>query len=158
MSDKEAILKRKPSDEQETDGTKKSKLSFNIGLKKSPAVATENKTFNAKPLIKPKIRIAPVSIKLGASKPKEPEKKILKPSGTAAKAFADESDEDEEDMPPEAKMRMKNMGRDTPTSAGPNSFNKGKMGFSSPSAKWKTPRLKSNAEHPLEEHEVEDTS
>lgn len=67
MSDKEAILKRKPSDEQETDGTKKSKLSFNIGLKKSPAVATENKTFNTKPLLKPKIRIAPVSIKLGAS-------------------------------------------------------------------------------------------
>ena len=67
MSDKEAILKRKPSDEEGVDGTKKSKLSFNIGLKKSPAAATENKTFKAKPLIKPKIRIAPVSIKLGAS-------------------------------------------------------------------------------------------
>ncbi|XP_021050204.1 PEST proteolytic signal-containing nuclear protein-like isoform X1 [Mus pahari] len=35
-----------------------------------------------------------------------------------------------EEMPPEAKMRMKNIARDTPTSAGPNSFNKGKHGFS----------------------------
>lgn len=32
-------------------------------------------------------------------------------------------------MPPEAKMRMRNLGRDTPTSSGPNSFGKGKLGF-----------------------------
>ena len=36
---------------------------------------------------------------------------------------------DEEEMPFEAKMRMRNLGRDTPTAAGPNSFGKGKMGF-----------------------------
>ncbi|KFO30395.1 PEST proteolytic signal-containing nuclear protein [Fukomys damarensis] len=35
-----------------------------------------------------------------------------------------------EEMPPEAKMRMKNIGMDSPTSARPNSFNKGKYGFS----------------------------
>lgn len=40
---------------------------------------------------------------------------------------ADESDEEEE-MPPEAKMRMKNIGKDTPTSSGPNSFGKTKQG------------------------------
>ncbi|XP_041463318.1 PEST proteolytic signal-containing nuclear protein-like [Lytechinus variegatus] len=160
MSDKEAILKRKPSDEQGKEGTKKSKLSFNIGLKKSSAIATENITSDGKPsLSKPKMKIAPVSIKLGAPKPKEPEKKkILKPSGTAAQAFAEESDEEEEDMPPEAKMRMKNIGRETPTSAGPNSFNKGKMGFSSPSAKWKTPRLKSSAEQIRQEEQKPDGS
>uniref|UniRef100_A0A915JYA1 PEST proteolytic signal-containing nuclear protein n=1 Tax=Romanomermis culicivorax TaxID=13658 RepID=A0A915JYA1_ROMCU len=38
-------------------------------------------------------------------------------------------DDQGEEMPPEAKMRMKNIGRDTPTSSGPNSFNKGKHGF-----------------------------
>ncbi|XP_023562989.1 PEST proteolytic signal-containing nuclear protein-like isoform X2 [Octodon degus] len=39
------------------------------------------------------------------------------------------SNSEPEEMPPEAKMRMKNIGRDTPTSARPNSFNKGKHGF-----------------------------
>ncbi|XP_028637813.1 PEST proteolytic signal-containing nuclear protein-like isoform X1 [Grammomys surdaster] len=41
-----------------------------------------------------------------------------------------------EEMPPEAKMSMKNIGRDTPTSAGPNSFNKGKHGFSDNQKLW----------------------
>lgn len=40
----------------------------------------------------------------------------------------DESDE-EEDMPVEAKMKMKNIGVNTPTSSGPNSFGKTKQGF-----------------------------
>jgi hypothetical protein len=40
---------------------------------------------------------------------------------------ADDSDSEEE-MPPEAKMRMKNIGKDTPTSSGPNSFGKTKQG------------------------------
>ncbi|CAG9805009.1 unnamed protein product [Chironomus riparius] len=37
--------------------------------------------------------------------------------------------EPEEEMPPEAKMRMRNIGKDTPTSSGPNSFGKTKQGF-----------------------------
>ena len=36
---------------------------------------------------------------------------------------------EEEEMPFEAKMRMRNIGRETPTASGPNSFGKGKMGF-----------------------------
>lgn len=32
-------------------------------------------------------------------------------------------------MPAEARMRMRNIGRETPTSAGPNSFGKTKQGF-----------------------------
>ena len=36
---------------------------------------------------------------------------------------------DEEEMPVEAKMRMRNVGRETITSSGPNSFGKTKQGF-----------------------------
>ena len=36
---------------------------------------------------------------------------------------------DEEEIPPEAKMRMRNVGRETITSSGPNSFGKTKQGF-----------------------------
>lgn len=47
-----------------------------------------------------------------------------------AKAFNHDSDDDEvEEMPAECRMRMRNIGRDTPTSSGPNSFGKTKMGF-----------------------------
>ncbi|XP_068825161.1 PEST proteolytic signal-containing nuclear protein-like isoform X2 [Capricornis sumatraensis] len=54
-----------------------------------------------------------------------------------AAAFNEDEDSEPEEMPPEAKMRMKNIGRDTPTSAGPNSFNKGKHGFSDNQKLWK---------------------
>ncbi|TWW67862.1 PEST proteolytic signal-containing nuclear protein [Takifugu flavidus] len=50
-----------------------------------------------------------------------------------------------EEMPPEAKMRMKNIGRETPTSAGPNSFNKGKHGFSDNQRLWER-KIKTQAE------------
>lgn len=42
--------------------------------------------------------------------------------------FNDESDEEEE-MPAECKMRMRNIGKATPTSSGPNSFGKTSLGF-----------------------------
>ncbi|KAK2115125.1 hypothetical protein P7K49_005751 [Saguinus oedipus] len=51
-------------------------------------------------------------------------------------AFNEDEDSEPEEMPPEAKMRMKNTGRDTPTSAGPNPFNKGKHGFSDNQKLW----------------------
>nr|XP_037863656.1 PEST proteolytic signal-containing nuclear protein-like [Chlorocebus sabaeus] len=53
-----------------------------------------------------------------------------------AAAFNEDEDSEPEEMPPEAKMRMKNIGRNTPTSAGPNSFNKGKHGFSDNQKLW----------------------
>ncbi|XP_044526055.1 PEST proteolytic signal-containing nuclear protein isoform X5 [Gracilinanus agilis] len=53
-----------------------------------------------------------------------------------AAVFNEDDDSEPEEMPPEAKMRMKNIGRDTPTSAGPNSFNKGKHGFSDNQKLW----------------------
>ncbi|MBN3303513.1 PCNP protein, partial [Amia calva] len=86
----------------------------------------------APPIKKP----APISIKLGASKPKEstPVLPVKKPA--IAAVFNEDDDSEPEEMPPEAKMRMKNIGRDTPTSAGPNSFNKGKHGFSDHQKLW----------------------
>ncbi|XP_044538559.1 PEST proteolytic signal-containing nuclear protein-like isoform X3 [Gracilinanus agilis] len=54
-----------------------------------------------------------------------------------AAVFNEDDDSEPEEMPPEAKMRMKNIGRDTPTLAGPNSFNKGKHGFLDNQKLWK---------------------
>ncbi|KAJ0174878.1 hypothetical protein K1T71_009986 [Dendrolimus kikuchii] len=86
----------------------------------------------------PPPRISKISIDL--PKPKAPikmniggmsSKPTVAPKPTIASVFnADSDDEDEpEEMPAEAKMRMRNIGRDTPTSAGPNSFGKTKQGF-----------------------------
>ena len=64
-------------------------------------------------------------MKLAAPPKKEPPK--LK---AVANAFQNDSDDDEvEEMPAECRMRMRNIGRDTPTSSGPNSFGKTKQGF-----------------------------
>jgi len=56
--------------------------------------------------------------------------------GSVAKAFGEDSDSEEEEMPKEARMRMRNIGRNTPTSAGPNSYNKGKLGFTNRNKMW----------------------
>jgi len=59
---------------------------------------------------------------------KEAPKAAVKPR--QASVFGDsDDDEDLEEMPAEARMRMKNIGRETPTSAGPNSFGKTRQGF-----------------------------
>lgn len=85
-----------------------------------------------------------VSLKLGSDPKKQKKEPLLKQRKEAlASVFNDESDEEEE-MPAEAKMRMRNVGRDTPTSSGPNSFNKGSKGFSDHRATEKSFKL----EHP----------
>ncbi|XP_018420778.1 PREDICTED: PEST proteolytic signal-containing nuclear protein isoform X2 [Nanorana parkeri] len=76
-----------------------------------------------------------ISIKLSAAKPKDVKPAAAKKKSTVASVF-NEDDSEPEEMPPEAKMRMKNIGRDTPTSAGPNSFNKGKHGFTDTQKLW----------------------
>ncbi|XP_016135082.1 PEST proteolytic signal-containing nuclear protein-like isoform X1 [Sinocyclocheilus rhinocerous] len=88
---------------------------------------------------------APISIKLGASKPKEPTPALPAKKAGLASVFNEDDDSEPEEMPPEAKMRMKNIGRETPTSAGPNSFNKGKQGFSDHQKLWER-KLKSQAD------------
>ncbi|XP_028723333.1 PEST proteolytic signal-containing nuclear protein isoform X1 [Peromyscus maniculatus bairdii] len=77
-----------------------------------------------------------ISIKLGSNKPKETVPTLAPKTLSVAAAFNEDEDSEPEEMPPEAKMRMKNIGRDTPTSAGPNSFNKGKHGFSDNQKLW----------------------
>ncbi|XP_044758751.1 PEST proteolytic signal-containing nuclear protein-like isoform X2 [Coccinella septempunctata] len=67
-----------------------------------------------------------IQMKLGANKAKE----MNKPKLSVAAVFNADEDSEPEEMPPEAKMRMRNIGRDTPTSSGPNSFGKTKHGFS----------------------------
>uniref|UniRef100_A0A8D2KCK7 PEST proteolytic signal-containing nuclear protein n=1 Tax=Urocitellus parryii TaxID=9999 RepID=A0A8D2KCK7_UROPR len=71
-----------------------------------------------------------VSIKLGSSKPEETVPTLAPKTLSVAAAFNEHEDSEPEEMPPGAKIRMLNIGRDTPMSAGPNSFNKGKHGFS----------------------------
>ncbi|KAK2853844.1 hypothetical protein Q5P01_006505 [Channa striata] len=87
----------------------------------------------------------PISIKLGATKPKEPVPSIPPKKTGLASVFNEDDDSEPEEMPPEAKMRMKNIGRETPTSAGPNSFNKGKQGFSDHQKLWER-KLKAQAD------------
>uniref|UniRef100_T1GWA3 PEST proteolytic signal-containing nuclear protein n=1 Tax=Megaselia scalaris TaxID=36166 RepID=T1GWA3_MEGSC len=67
-----------------------------------------------------------IQIKLNAVKKTTEKPKVIK----VANAFMnDDSDDEVEEMPAECRMRMRNIGRDTPTSSGPNSFGKTKMGF-----------------------------
>ncbi|XP_053687529.1 PEST proteolytic signal-containing nuclear protein-like [Sabethes cyaneus] len=99
-----------------------SKLGF--GFKKPSAEV-------AKPVAGPglkmqKFKPTAIQMSLKTAAPKEPPK-LLKP---IANAFAaDDSDDEPEEMPAECRMRMRNIGRDTPTSSGPNSFGKTKHGF-----------------------------
>ncbi|KAK4299878.1 hypothetical protein Pmani_027879 [Petrolisthes manimaculis] len=107
-------------DEEEIVEGPKKKISFGLSKPKGTAGLVM-------PAKKP---LAAISIKLGQAQ-KAPVQPVVKPKvGAAASVFSAEDDENsEEEMPPEAKMRMKNIGRDTPTSAGPNSFGKTRMGF-----------------------------
>ncbi|XP_065837638.1 PEST proteolytic signal-containing nuclear protein-like [Oscarella lobularis] len=68
-------------------------------------------------------------------KKKEIETNLKPKLGAVAKAFND-SDSEEEEMPPEAKLRMRNIGRDTPTATGPMSFGKNRSGFSNSYSEW----------------------
>lgn len=73
-----------------------------------------------------------IKIKLGGSGTgavavRKPEVTKLKVS--SAFCAEDDDSDGEEDMPAFAAMRMKNIGRNTPTSSGPNSFGKTKHGF-----------------------------
>ncbi|KAF4517724.1 hypothetical protein B566_EDAN013402 [Ephemera danica] len=104
--------KNAPKDEE---SNKKQKLT--IGFGKKPEIKPKHTLGEKKGI---QIKLGSQSSNAGSSKPK--------PTAVAA-AFNDDSDSEPEEMPPEAKMRMRNIGRETPTSAGPNSFGKTKQGF-----------------------------
>ncbi|XP_028147286.1 PEST proteolytic signal-containing nuclear protein [Diabrotica virgifera virgifera] len=74
-----------------------------------------------------KNRLKSISIQMKLGDKKAP---LPKPKMTVANVFNQDSDSEPEEMPAIARMRMKNIGRDTPTSSGPNSFGKTKHGFS----------------------------
>lgn len=83
--------------------------------------------------IKMKAQVDAASKKAKTETPAQASKPASK---LVAQAFGSDSDEDEE-MPPEAKLRMRNIGKDTPTSAGPNSFYKTRGGFTDPRGSWR---------------------
>ena len=91
------------------------------------------------PEIKPEIKRSPpklqtgqtknIAIKLGPAPKAKPN--VLNPRLPAkvASVFGADDSDSEEEMPMEAKMRMRNVGRETITSSGPNSFGKTRQGF-----------------------------
>lgn len=66
----------------------------------------------------------------GQKSKQHPTSSTKRPRFSIAEVFNPNEDSDEEEMPPTAKMRMRNMGKETRTAEGPNSFSKGKLGFS----------------------------
>lgn len=112
------------SSDDERDYRKTDRRSVGTASKVSvpPPAPKISMSFN-KPTLQPSKGI---QIKL-ATQPKPPPVVVQKTSKINSIFNPDESDEEEE-MPPEAKMRMRNVGKDTPTSSGPNSFGKTKQG------------------------------
>ena len=89
----------------------------------------------AKPEIKrppPKVQTGTaknIAIKLGPAPKVKPIGFTQKIAAPVASVFGGDDSDSEEEMPQEAKMRMRNVGRETPTSSGPNSFGKTRQGF-----------------------------
>ena len=90
-----------------------------------------------KPIQKPKGGFG-IAIKIGSTSSKsspivgatsQQVTKKPQPKKSVASVFNVDSSDEEEEMPVEAKMRMRNVGRETITSSGPNSFGKTKQGF-----------------------------
>ena len=80
----------------------------------------------------PKVQSGPVkniAIKLGATPKAKPVGVNQKLPARVASVFGADDSDSEEEMPHEAKMRMRNVGRETVTSSGPNSFGKTRQGF-----------------------------
>nr|ACO14984.1 PEST proteolytic signal-containing nuclear protein [Caligus clemensi] len=96
---------------------------LSISLKRKPGETPSASSVSIKdPSKKPK-QSSLASLDAKARKPPP----VLRPSPAAV--FRDSSSSDEEEMPAEARMRMRNIRRETATSSGPNSFGKTKEGF-----------------------------
>ncbi|XP_055626333.1 PEST proteolytic signal-containing nuclear protein-like isoform X2 [Toxorhynchites rutilus septentrionalis] len=101
----------------------KSKVGFNF---QKPSTSSLSGTKTSSSFQMQKGKPSAIQMKLMTAQKKETPK-LMKP---VANAFAaDDSDDEPEEMPAECRMRMRNIGRDTPTSSGPNSFGKTKHGF-----------------------------
>lgn len=121
LSDQNSGDKRS-TDKDHEEEPKKQKITPDHG--KKPFGKLGDKVFNG-PLKKG------IQIKLGggSQKPTQTATSVKSQSRAVAAVFNVDDDEEPEEMPPEARMRMRNIGRETPTSAGPNSFGKTKQGF-----------------------------
>ena len=110
---------------------------------KPPSFSSESKQKSyqseksAPPVMRPKGGFG-IAIKLGAgaAAPKSSaagdsssQSTKTKTKASLASVFNADDSSDEEEMPMEAKMRMRNVGRQTITSSGPNSFGKTSRGF-----------------------------
>ncbi|KAF3822695.1 hypothetical protein GH733_008069 [Mirounga leonina] len=76
------------------------------------------------------------SIKLGSSKPKEIVPTLAPKALFVAAAVNGAEDSEAQEIPPEAKMSIKNIGWDTPPPAARTPFNKGTRGFSDNQKLW----------------------
>ncbi|BHF77928.1 hypothetical protein SprV_0602103800 [Sparganum proliferum] len=95
--------------------------------KVAPPIAPSNFTAS---VTKPPSKKGKICITLPTQKPTlEPEIKVVPVSSVVKKVFDADEESEEEEMPLEARIKMRNKGRDTPTSSGPNSFGKGRFGF-----------------------------
>lgn len=74
--------------------------------------------------------------------PKVAEDNAPKKKLTVASVFNCDSSEEEEEIPMQARMRMRNVGKNTPTSSGPNSFGKTKRGFTDTVKMWEKDPVK----------------
>ncbi|XP_067946341.1 PEST proteolytic signal-containing nuclear protein-like [Watersipora subatra] len=95
--------------------------------KNQPPAAKMKFSFGSKP------KMAPVKISLQKAQKSPAEiNKAVKPvsSNAVAAAFNADEESEEEEMPVEARMKMRNLGKNTPVPSGPNSFGKSKIGFS----------------------------
>lgn len=90
---------------------------------------------------------------LAPCKKQLPTMAIKNVSEKVAQVFGEDDDEDNEaEMPFEAKMKMRNLGRNTPTSTGPNSYGKTQLGFVD-QRKLFEKRLKETADELLKKEE-----
>ncbi|KAF6212901.1 hypothetical protein GE061_010611 [Apolygus lucorum] len=85
-------------------------------------------TFSATQISSKKPKLA-FSIGKKTSLQEHKEEKLPKPVKTSLREAFNSDTEEEEEMPKEARMKMRNFGRNTPTSSGPNSFGKTRQGF-----------------------------
>ncbi|TNN10534.1 PEST proteolytic signal-containing nuclear protein [Schistosoma japonicum] len=108
MSSEPKLLKRKP------DEPAKDKVPVKI-IEKSNEVPRRPAIINPIKLNVPTQDTVPEIPKLVDSKVRE--------------VFNSDEESEEEEIPTEARIRMRNLGRYTPTSCGPNSFGKGRFGF-----------------------------
>jgi len=75
------------------------------------------------------IATQPSTAKLGSGLKMNLGKVVPTSKSKLAQVFNPDSSDEDEEMPEEARIRMRNVGRDTITSSGPNSFGKTSKGF-----------------------------